>query len=309
MSALTEWVHQAPQDDFWSVVAVLIILAIVGFIGAFYFFSRKRIIEDTPTSLIRSAPQGYVEIDGIGNLMEGPPIIAPLTGKHCLWYNYKIEERRRSGKRSRWTTIENGKSEELFLLIDDTGSCVIDPEGAYVTPAETNTWYGSTAKPAHGSPASSGLFSMGRYRYTEQRLHPAEHLYAIGLFKTVGGAGGDFDTNADVRDLLREWKRNSETMLNKYDKNRDGEIDIKEWDAMREAALREVMIRHQELKSEPPVNMMSKTCDSRRPYILSALPQDGLVSRFHYYSIALITLFFISGAAATWLVGLRMSST
>lgn len=309
MSALIEWAHQAPSDDFWSAVIFLVILAGVGFIGAFYFFSRKRIIEDTPTSRIRSAPQGYVELNGTGLLMEGPPNIAPLTGTHCTWYSYEIEERRRSGKRSHWTTIETGTSEELFLLKDDTGSCIIDPEGAYVTPGATDSWYGSTVKPQRGPATGSGFLAMGRYRYTEKRLHPKESLYAIGLFKTVGGEGAEFDIKGDVRDLLREWKRNSQAMLNKYDENRDGEIDMEEWGAIREAALKEVMARYRELKSEPPVNMMSNTRDSRRPYILSAVPQDGLIRRFQYYSLALILLFFVTGAAVTWLIGLRMGST
>lgn len=309
MSALTQWVNQAPSDDFWFTVFFLAVLAISGFIGAFYFFTRKRIIEDTPTSRIRSAPQGYVELNGVGELMQGPPIVAPLTGTYCTWYSYKIEERRRSGKRSRWITVENETSEELFLLCDDTGTCVIDPEGAYVTPGASETWYGSTAKPVRGSRTGGGLLNMGRYRYTERRLHPRESLYAIGLFKTVGGAGAEFDLNADVRDLLREWKRNSQSMLDRYDKNRDGEIDLEEWETMREAALKEVMARHVELQADPPVNMMSKTCDSRRPYILSALPQDGLVRRFHYYSLALIILFFAAGTFAAWMIGVRMSST
>ena len=96
-------------------------------------------------------------------------------------------------------------------------------------------------------------------------------------------------------------------MLSQYDKDKDGKIDVDEWDAMREAALKEVLARHQELKSAPPVNMMTKTCDSRRPYILSALPQNSLVKRFHFYSIALIILFFTSGVAATWLISQRIS--
>ena len=40
--------------------------------------SHIRLIEDTPTAKIRSAPQGYVELEGTGKLMDGPPIIAKL---------------------------------------------------------------------------------------------------------------------------------------------------------------------------------------------------------------------------------------
>lgn len=67
----SQWVKQIPDDDFWTFAIILISLTIGGFIGAFYFFLRKRIIEDTPTSAIRSAAQGYVELSGIGKLIEG----------------------------------------------------------------------------------------------------------------------------------------------------------------------------------------------------------------------------------------------
>ena len=148
MSALSEWAKFSTTDDFWMVASILILLTIFGFAGAFYFFMRKRIMEDTPTSKIRSAAQGYVELDGVGDLLEGPPIIAPLTGATCTWYSYKIEQHRRSGKNSHWSTIEKGTSEDLFLIIDDTGQCIVDPEGASVTPAEKDVWYGASSRPA-----------------------------------------------------------------------------------------------------------------------------------------------------------------
>lgn len=285
---------------------MLVGLTVAGFIGAFYYFLRKRIIEDTPTARIRSAAQGYVELTGIGKLMDGPPIISPLTGTQCTWYSYRIEERRRSGRRTRWVTVDKGTSDELFILEDETGTCVIDPEGAGITPAAKDIWYGSTPRPASGPGGGRRWFSGRRYRYTEQRLHPGEPLYAIGLFETVGGAGGHFNVDGDVRELLREWKRGSERLLEKFDRNRDGEIDVQEWEAVRQQAYREVMVRHAERKTAEPMNLMTATHDRRRPYILSAVPQDDLVRRFHHYSAVLILLFFATGATATWLIGLRL---
>src|SRR4030067_2822595 len=60
--------------------------------------SHVRLIEDTPTAKIRSAPQGYVELEGLGKLMDGPPIIARLTGLPCVWDRYTIEEYVATGK-------------------------------------------------------------------------------------------------------------------------------------------------------------------------------------------------------------------
>ena len=151
----------------------------------------------------RSAAQGYVEIDGKAALLEGPTIVAPLTGKPCAWYSYKIEEHRQ-GKNSRRATHESGLSDELFLLVDETGQCIIDPEGASVTPSVKDVWYGSTSRPSKGPTSGRSLLSNGRYRYTEKRLNTGDSLYAIGLFSTVGGAGSVYDPGSDVRELLKE---------------------------------------------------------------------------------------------------------
>jgi hypothetical protein len=310
-TGLSGWIQNAPADDFWFYAIVALVAAAAGFFGAFYFFYRKRLIEDTPTSKIRSAAQGYIELSGRGELLEGQPITAPLTKTICTWYSYQVEEHRGSGKNARWVTVDKGDSDELFLLIDDTGQCVIDPEGANVTPSIKESWYGSTRSPTSSPLArkrSWFSFGAGRYRYTEKRMHPGEILYAIGLYKTVGGASSQFNINDDVRDILREWKSDSESLMAKFDKNKDGQIDMEEWQKVREEAYKAVVERHAEVKNTPPVNVMSNTRDRRRPYLLSAVSQSDMIRRFYYYSISLIILFFICGAIATWLIGVRLAT-
>lgn len=301
--AAREWAQSSPADDFWPVTAILLIAAVVAFFCGFRFLMRKRLFEDIPTSKIRSAAQGYLELDGIGQLMEGPEIIAPLTGSRCTWYSYRVDEHRGSGKNARWVNIEKATSEGLFLLVDDTGKCVIDPEDATVIPAKIDKWYGSTARPQSG--IRRGRFSGGRYRYTEMRMHPGDELYAIGLYKTVGGASAELNVNADVVNLLKEWKADSESMLNRFDHNRDGQIDVQEWEKVRNEALQHVLAQHKEFHTVPAVNMLGKTHDLRRPFILSAVPQKTLIKRYSFYSGGLISLFFVTGAIASWLIGVR----
>jgi hypothetical protein len=307
-----QWVRQAPDDDFWTFAIILLLLTLGGFIGAFYFFLRKRIIEDTPTSRITSAVQGYVELSGTGRLMQGSIISGALTGITCTWYSYSIEEYRKSGKNSHWLTIEQGISDDLFLLIDESGQAIIDPDDANVTPGITDVWYGHSRHPEPGgnrSEKKNGILStgMGRYRYTEKRMHPDDPLYAIGLFDTVGGAGTEFNTNNDVAQLLRDWKKDSEQLLARFDENKDGQIGMEEWQSVREAALKQIQSQHAEQKATAPVHMLSKTCDSRRPFLLSALPQSDLVKRYSIYAAALIVTFFIAGTLATWMIGGRLS--
>lgn len=317
LSSLTEWVKTSPADDFWLLALGLAAASVASFIAAYIFFYRKRLFEDIPTSKIRSAAQGYVEFSGQGLLMEGPPITAPLTSTTSTWYYARVEEKRGSGKNEHWVTIKKELSDELFLIKDETGACVVDPEGAKVTPTVKDIWYGHTPTPTprpRGSKQQkrSGLMSrfsigIGRYRYTEERMHPGDPLYAIGLFRTEGGAGGNFDINEDVRELLREWKQDSNTMLANFDKNGDGEICMEEWQEARETALAQVQQRHAEEKIAMPTHVMGKTCDRRRPYILSAVPETDLVSRYTFYNRAGKMLFFICGAAATWLITLRLT--
>ena len=305
MNALVEWVQYAAPDDFWTLAVLAVAASLAGFIGGFYYFLRKRVMENVPTSRIRSAAQGYLELIGRGVWMEGPQTIAPLTGTPCTWYGYEIEERRSSGRRTRWVTVERGVSEDLFLLVDETGQCVIDPDGASVVPTVCHTWYGTTRRPRGGS-AGGGFPGGGRYRYTEKRMHPDDPLYAIGLFSTVGGASGAFDVNTDLIALLKEWKADSEGLLARHDRNKDGKIDLREWEAVREAALGQVLANHRELRSAPPVNMLGRTHDPRRPYLLSAQPQEHMIRRYQYYTWGLLGLFFSAGAAAAWMIGLRL---
>jgi hypothetical protein len=148
---------------------------------------------------------------------------------------------------------------------------------------------------------------MGRYRYTEKRMHPEDPLYAIGLFETVGGAGSEFNTDGDVGHLLREWKKNSEQLLARFDENEDGQIDMEEWQKIRETAFKQIQNQHAEQKAKAPVHMLSKTRDSRRPYLLSALPQSDLVKRYSWYSSGLIVTFFVAGMLTTWMISARVS--
>lgn len=315
ITALKEWARVTPPDDFWLWAILLLVAAIVGFFLAFKNMHSKRIIEDTPTSKIRSAAQGYLELVGHGHLMEGQPIISPLSGATCTWYEFKVEEHRHSGKNSKWVTIRKGISDELFLIKDDTGQCIIDPEDAHVTVSSKDVWYGSSSSPSRSSLSArkkrsflSGLIVSRNYRYTEKLLHSGESLYAIGLYKTVGGGGAEFNVNEDVRELIREWKTDAAALMKKFDTNGDGEIDLNEWQRVRDEAYAQVMEKHSEQKTLPPVHLMNKTNDRRRPFILSAIAQDDLTRRLHYYAMFSIASFVICGSLSALLITVRLAS-
>ncbi len=311
-----EWVmgvRQMEAPEFWMVALLLLALTGAAFYGVFRFFHRARLIEDIPTSKIRSAAQGYVELDGTAELMEGEPIVAPLTGTRCTWYSYKVEEKvehySSKGRRTSWKTIQSGVSDELFLIVDETGECVIDPEGAEVTPSKSDTWYGNSPAWTHGLPGNRGnrFFSTGRYRYTEKRIHVADSLYAIGMFRTVGGSQELPNTRDDVRNLLNVWKRDQAALLKHFDKNGDGHIDTQEWELVR-ATARKVVLKDQAERFHRPVHhIMSRPDSSRQPYLLSVLPQHQLVQRLKLYAGLSLFGFIGMGAMATWMLTVRLA--
>ncbi len=48
-------------------------------------YRRYRQIQDLPTSKVASAAQGYVELTGRGELLDGSPVISRLGGRQCCW--------------------------------------------------------------------------------------------------------------------------------------------------------------------------------------------------------------------------------
>lgn len=301
------WIHGASVTDFWLLVTALIIVCLICLVQGFLYLIRKRTIEDTPTSRVRSAAQGYVELDGRCELMDGPPILSPLTGRECVWYEYSIQERRRSGRRHRWITTASGRSSDLFLLVEATGQCVIDPEGARVTASASQSWYGDSRDSQPGITGRRWLSLGSRYKFKEAWLQPGDPLYAIGLFETVGGNAGGLDKNALMRHILREWKQDADRLLQQYDTNSDGEIGIEEWEAVRASAWKEVQRHHAELKQAQPVHMLAATHDRRRPFLLSAVPQFDLVGRYQFFMLCLFSGALLTAAAASWLATTRLA--
>lgn len=299
-------VQQLAPEEFWIGVALLIALALAAFYAIFRFIHRYHIIEGTPTSKVRSAAQGYVELDGIGYLLPGTPIVAPLSGITCTWYSYKVEEKTESGndRRERWRTLRQETSDDLFLLKDDTGECVIDPEGAEVTPAISEVWYGDV--PMWN--ASLLRRSSGRYRYTEKRMHPGDALYAIGQFRSIGGSQELPDTHAEVRELLAEWKRDQVALHARFDRNNDGVLSLDEWEEVRKAAWKDVLAAQAKRARGPVHHLLTRPDDGRRPFILSVLPQELLLRRFRRYAGLSLLVFLLAGSVATWMLTARFGA-
>ena len=223
-------------------------MSLVSFAAWIGNYHRLRQIADTPVSNIASAAQGYVEIAGRAEEPGGVPIRSGVTGLPCVWCHYEIYEK--SGRDEQLLEAED--SADPFLLTDATGQCVIDPEDGEVITSRKRAW------------------TEGNRRYVEWLLLPQDPIYAIGEFTTVGGADGALELYADVGALLAEWKKNQPELLKRFDLNRDGKIDLREWELARRQARREVEAQQRNIGVG--TNLLRKPADGRLFLISNYLP-------------------------------------
>ena len=300
MLALFDDLARAEPTHFWIATGVMTVIGIGALVYGFVQLSRARLMQDIPTSRLRSAAQGYVELHGHARLLPGPQITAPLSGARCCWWDYRVEEHRtvtRGGKRSsEWVVIDRGTSDELFLLDDGTGECVIDPVGAKVIPSLSRTWRGYHPRP-QGPPRERGWFQVGNFRYSERLVQFGDPLFALGHFQTQI-ASRDDNESRDVSELLATWKKDRVNLLQRFDADRDGQIDLKEWEAARREAIQQVRDEQVQRSIQPDLNILNQPKD-RRPYILSTRSEAQLTSSLRWTGLACIALGVLGGAGTT----------
>lgn len=313
---LTQSVRQSDPAAVAVGIALLAGAAVFAAWRAWRALHSARTIEDIPTSRIRSAPMGYVELEGAGRLMDGPPIVAPLTGLPCVWYRYRVEEQvttyHRGRAQRRWQAVDRGESTETFWLEDDTGRVAVDPEGADVTPRHKDVWQARKVTGGINYPAYIASFlathaGPNPHRFTEERINPGEPVYALGFLRNVGSLQNPTTVDEDVRELLRAWKKDQPRLHERFDLNRDGRLDAQEWLLARSQARREALRARADLQNTyaAGINLLGPANDSRRPYLLSAYTQSQLTTRYRLHAALFGTGFFLLGTAAAWLFHVR----
>jgi hypothetical protein len=264
------------RNGWLTCLSIMAAISILAWLSA---LNRLRAIRDTPTSKIASAAQGYVELIGRGYPF-GDPLLGKLSLLPCLWYRYKVEQRESGNK---WKTLDSGESDDSFMLRDDTGECVVDPEQAEIFTQHRDQWHD------------------GDYRYTEWKLLEHDSLYVIGQFRTQGGGSLEFNTRAELNALLAEWKRDMPALLKRFDLDNNGTLDMQEWMLARSAAKREVAKSMREAQSQPDLNIISRP-RAGELFLISNLDQDRLSRRYLLWSWAHLAIFFGALGGIGWVL-------
>lgn len=111
---------------FWCALGFCV--GIVLFIRGFRLLQRRRLILDTPSSKIRSASMGILEVSG---LAVGPyTMVSPITARPCYYYRTLAWEWKQQGKNEQWVKIAGECMHVPFYVDDNTGVLLVDPRGA-----------------------------------------------------------------------------------------------------------------------------------------------------------------------------------
>ncbi|MBI5389438.1 hypothetical protein HZB01_03600 [Candidatus Woesearchaeota archaeon] len=161
------------------------------FFGCLEWFKVKRIIENTPTSKIRSLAMGIVEIAGSVILSKNNLIKSPFFQTSCAYYKYWIEGYDNRGKNRAWRIIAMGEHHTLFFLKDETGMVTVDPKGAIFNiekyEVSTDSQLLQNPSPSVKSILDEKKLSYAlltdrysQFRCTEQRIATGDKLYILG---------------------------------------------------------------------------------------------------------------------------------
>ena len=116
------------RDDVWVWALLGAFAGIYLFYRGFRILQRKRLIMDTPSSKIRSASMGLVEVNG---LAAGPyTMTAPVTGVPCYYYRTIAWRWEQRGKSSEWVKVADESQHLAFYVDDNTGKLLVNPLGA-----------------------------------------------------------------------------------------------------------------------------------------------------------------------------------
>lgn len=288
----------------WLLAALLGAAAVLAW-KTFHYLSHYHLITGTPTARIRSAHQGYVEI--IGHIIEGEQaeLIAPLSGRPCVWYSYKVYALSGDGNSRNWEVERSGTSDAWFQVNDGTATCLIDPEGATIRTKNIRTWHGSTAYPDNlrkqdasiqmaALLAGKGADSR-RYRYQETLLFNHEQLYALGEFRSTGG-GRHVDNLEQLKgEIIREWKLSYDELLQRFDENGNQKLDMTEWANVEAAAAEEAQRRQNAQQQAPTMHVLTQPTDKHHPFLLSTLDEEALAKRYGLYAIGCIAGLIVCG--------------
>jgi hypothetical protein len=216
---------------------------------------EKNMIENVPSSPIRSVAMGLAEIKG--KAFGDAPLSAPLSSARCHYFRYRVEEERSRGKGGKeWVTIDQGKSNVPFPVEDPTGRILVNPEGAEILLQRD---YQRIEK-------GEGWFGR-RKRYSEWRVDPGDRLYLLGTVAKQRHLAEE--RRMALSEKLRQVKRDPAS-VKRFDLDDNGTLDEREW-AGAVAVVKRELLDEQAAKSaaQPTSSLVVEAGDTESMFLIS----------------------------------------
>lgn len=246
-------------------------------------FNKKRLIQNTPLSKVRSAAMGLVELSGMARQRSAQK--SPLSGMDACWWNCRVEEQRSNGKDTYWATIKQISSTDLFYLEDATGRVLVHPLGAEFH-ILNNTYELNSRTRTQMAPVLNGwgindtnwFGGKKRMRIVEQLVPDCAPLFIMGELISVGNQPEDCKAKFLAR--LRAIKADPAKMA-EADPNHDGAVDAEEWTAF-EAKQEEEFINEEVSRQAqlPDEEKMLVKAPASSPFIISTQAEHELIGSF-----------------------------
>ena len=174
-----------PSTEF----AIFTLVAIAGgfylVVCGFRLLACKRLLMNTPTSKIRSASMGLVEVSGVAT---GPYTLpTPITGVPCFLYRITAWQRDNESRNRDCSKVAEETLHVPFFLDDGTGQLLIEPGGAELDlRSDFRQNFRETIFSDHSAPAvlsflaRHGIENSNRIRIEECSIPPQSPLFIVG---------------------------------------------------------------------------------------------------------------------------------
>jgi LemA protein len=150
-----------------------------GLVSGVRFWRRRWAILDTPTSKCVAVFAGRNEV--VGQAAPSEPLTAPVIREPAVWFRWQLQKWVRSGKSSRWETIDEATSDRSFWLTDDTGRVLVRPAGAEIHAPRVFHARAHRSGVAHMHHEGRPIVELGRnHRISEWCIRPGQVLYVLG---------------------------------------------------------------------------------------------------------------------------------
>ena len=161
-----------------SVYLVLVPVSALGCLVAWY---TNRVAARAPHATVIQAAPGWVVLKGVVQpLPDRAPLISS-TGQTCVWFRFREKGQTRIKSRNSGGSTTRYESQRPFLLVDDTGKCLVLPEGADV----------------------SGGTSTKQLGDTETVIRPGDSVTILGYFQAAGAVKlPEFDANEEYAPVV-----------------------------------------------------------------------------------------------------------